>query len=273
MAMAKALQPLAETKLKGLASDYPNLSTTGNSTGFTILSMGRNIPPTSLTMASSAPLAMFNFKQGVGKNKRDGRSLFIKGCTVRSRVEYQPHYTTWNNGQNVKLYVPQFCRYLVVRPKNNNTYLANPNLDADLFYDQNGDKRGLTSTAITDFQLTNLRVNTKQYAVMLDKRFTLSPSSLTSMDSSNTNPQDKNTTRQFNGKYPVFKDVNFKIPIGRKVRFISDASDSPQDLNDDYFVILLNVPVGGSIQSGSAETMIDGLIGLNMIASTTALDL
>lgn len=267
--MASALTPLAENKLIGMTKQYPNQYTIGDTVGYVALPMGRQVIPTSLL--PQVPLSVFNFPQGDGKNERTGRSLYLRGCQVRSRVEYQPHYSTWNNGANVKLFVPQFCRYMVVRPKNNRIYTAEPNPDKDLFIDVAGDERGLTST-FNDFTLTNSKINLRKYAVLLDKKFTLGPSSVTSMDASNAPVAGKNSTRQFTSKYPSFKNVNFNVPIGRKVRY-TGTSDQPESLNDDYWVLFVNTPIGGAIQSGSDETMIPGLVGINWLSQTRALDM
>lgn len=269
--MATTLSAIGENKLIGKTKAYPNRYAIGDSMGYTVIPMGRQVFPTA-GLTPEVPLSVFNFPQGDEKNERTGRSVYLKGCSVRTRIVYQPHYADWSEGGNAKLFVPQFCRYMVVRPKNNAIYTSEPNPDKDLFLDVNGDQRGITST-FNDFTLTNSKINSRRYAVMVDKKFTLGPSSVTSMDDTTiTAGQTKNSTRQFSSKYPSFKDVNFNIPIGRKVRY-QGATDNPESLNDDYWVILVNTPIGSSIASGSAETMMAGLIGINWLSQTKALDM
>ena len=110
---------------------------------------------------------------------------------------------------------------------------------------------------------------------MLDRKFTLGPPSLSTANKFNDTATTTTTaTRQFTSKYPSSKNVNFNIPIGRKVRYLPGATaTAPSDLNDDYWCFLINCPIGGSIDSGSQENMIAGLIGINLIATTSALDL
>lgn len=270
--LARALTPLAEQKLVGFQNNYPNKMDLPGEFGYVALPLGRNSIPFSSAFTSEAAALMWNFPQGDSKNQRTGRSLYLKGTRVTTRVEYQPHYLS--TFTNLKLIVPQFCRYIVVRPKAVNNYNITPDPETDMFLDQNGDQRGIGDVS-SDFQLTNLGINRKKYAVMVDRKFTLGPPALSSANLLNSNENTTNTaTRQFTSKYPCFKNVNFNIPIGRKVRYLPGSSaTSPSDLMDDYWVFVINCPIGSAIQSGSQENMIAGLIGVNLLATTSALDL
>lgn len=273
MTLARALAPLAEQKLIGFQNNYPNKMNSAQEFGYVALPLGRNaVPFPSGNFSSEVAASMWNFRQGDAKNERTGRSLFVKGTRVKTRVEYQPHYLS--SFTNLKLIVPQFCRYIVVRPKAVNNYNITPDPETDLFLDQNGDQKGVGSVS-SDFQLTNLGINRTKYAVMLDRRFTLGPPALSTQNTLPDSATTTNTaTRQFTSKYPCHKNVNFNIPMGRKIRYLPGATASaPSDLMDDYWVFLLNTPIGSSINSGSQENMIAGLIGVNLIATTSALDL
>jgi len=259
--LASALTPLAETKLKGVMNVYPNRKDV--LMGYIILPIGNGSPvATGYTIEN--PLEMWNYKQGTGINERDSRSLYIRNTKMQMRVSYTPSFLEY---PETRLCVPQFCRFIVVRNKTQNRLQA-IDFASDLFMGQEGFQKGIT-TITSDFQLSKAPINRTKYVVMMDRKFTLSPSSFTSRD--DVNATDTTVSRQFSSKYPCFKDINLNIPIGRKVRYISNTDDA-QDLPSDYTILCLHYPIGGTV-GGQSITQQDGQINLDVLGTTTALDL
>ena len=180
------------------------------------------------------------------------------------RVSYTPAFIEY---PETRLVVPQFCRFIVIRNKTQNRLQA-IDLASDLFMGQEGFQKGLT-TITSDFQLSKAPLNRTKYVVMMDKKFTLSPSSFTSRD--DVNATDTTVSRQFNSKYPAFKDINLNIAIGKKVRYIG-TTDAVQDLPTDYTVICLHYPIGGTV-GGQSISQQEGQINLDVLGTTSALDM
>ena len=259
--LAKMLTPLAEVKLKGVMETYPNRKDV--LMGYIILPIGAGSPvATGYTIEN--PLSMWNYKQGTGVNERESRSLYVKHTKMQMRVSYTPAFL---NYPETRLVVPQFCRFIVVRNKTQNRLQA-IDFASDLFMGQEGFQKGIT-TITSDFQLSKAPINRTKYVVCMDKKFCLSPSSVTSRD--DMNATDTNSTRQFTSKYPSFKDINLNIPIGKKVRYIG-TTDNVQDLPTDYTILCLHYPIGGTV-GGQSISQQDGQLNLDVLGTTSALDM
>lgn len=261
MSLARALTPLAETKLKGVMNVYPNRKDV--LMGYVILPVGAGSPvATGYTIEN--PLEMWNYKQGTGVNERESRSLFIKHTKMQMRVSYTPAFLEF---PETHVAVPQFCRFIVIRNKTQNRLQA-IDLASDLFINQEGFQKGLT-TITSDFQLAKAPLNRTKYVVMMDKKFTLTCPSVISKD--DMNATDTNSTRQFTSKYPSFKDVNLNLPIGKKVRYIG-TTDAVQDLPTDYTILCLHYPIGGTVGGQLAAQRVNQ-INLDVLGTTSALDM
>lgn len=266
------LTPIAESKLQGIIKQMPNkifIMAGGREVGSTIVALGENLVPYLTAAEQQTPMALWNFAQGIGKNQRDGRSLFIKQTTCSVRVEYTPHFIDWGN---TKLITPQKVRILIIRGKRVNEDEPNQ-VTANLFLDQLGNNKGLDSVLST-YALDKLKVNRKRWDVIMDRRTILSPSSVTSKDGSLGTADNINSTRQFSSKYPSSKDFNFSIPMNKKVRYNSPTSAQPSSLDTNYFMVMLNMAVGYDFDgAGTLPTMEPGLIGTTFFGKTAALDL
>lgn len=265
------LTPIAESKLQGIIKLMPNDTfTMANSrqVGSTFVSLGENAIPYLLTSEQASPMSLWNFSQGISKNQRDGRSLFIKQTSCSVRVEYVPHYIMGTSG-NAKLLAPQKVRILIVRGKRVNETEPNQ-VTANLFLDQLGNNKGLDSVAST-YALDKLKINRKRWDVVMDRRTTLSAPLVTAnADTSET----ANLHRQGSTKYPSFKDFNFNIPMNKKVRYNDPNDAAPSSLDTNYYMLMFNMGIGYDFNGGgSFPTMTNGLIGTTFFGKTAALDL
>lgn len=266
-----SLAPIAESKLAGIIKQMPNMifiMAGGREVGSTIVALGENQIPYLTAAEQQSPMALWNFSQGIGKNQRDGRSLFIKQTTCSVRVEYVPHYIIGTPG-NSKLLGPQKVRILIIRGKRVNEDEPNQ-VTANLFLDQLGNNKGLDSVLST-YALDKLKVNRKRWDVIMDRRTTLSAPLVTA---NATTAETANLVRQTSTKYPSFKDFNFTIPMNKKVRYNNPTSAEPSSLDTNYFMVMLNMAVGYDFDGGGTlPSMEPGLIGTTFFGKTAALDL
>lgn len=266
------LTPIAESKLQGIIKQMPNdtfVMANSREVGSTFVALGENLIPYLTASEQQTPMGLWNFAQGISKNERDGRSLFIKQTSCSVRVEYTPHFIDWGN---TKLICPQQVRILIIRGKRVNEDEPNQ-VTANLFLDQLGNNKGLDSVVST-YALDKLKVNRKRWDVIMDRRTILSPSLVTSKDGSLGTAANINSTRQFSSKYPSSKDFNFTIPMNKKVRYNNPVSSHPSSLDTNYFMVMLNMAVGYDFTGGGTyPTMEPGLIGTTFFGKTAALDL
>lgn len=265
------VSPIAESKLSGEVRTLQNITmsnASGRSFGLTALSLGEKPIPYLAGGSQAGSASLWDFAQGIGKNQRDGRSLFIKQTSLTARLEFNPHYTIWGN---TKTFIPQKCRLLCIRGKRVNDTEPN-NVLTNLFYDQLGNNKGL-GTSLTAYALDKFKINRSRWDVIMDRRTTLAPSNITSKDdpSGSTNPT---TTRQFNSKYRAMADFNFTIPCNKKIRYNDPSDPSPSNLDTQYFFLCINTPIGADFDGGgNFPAMTDDLMGLTLMGKTSALDL
>jgi len=265
------LTPIAESKLQGIIKQMPNdvfVMANSREVGSTFCALGENSIPYLLAAEQQTPMGLWNFSQGISKNQRDGRSLFIKQTSCSVRVEYVPHYIMGAD-TNQKLLAPQQVRIMIIRGKRVNEDEPNQ-VTANLFLDQLGNNKGLDSVLST-YALDKLKINRKRWDVIMDRRTTLSAPLVTA--NANT-AETANLVRQTSTKYPSFKDFNFSIPMNKKVRYNNPTSSHPSSLDTNYFMVMINMAIGYDFNGGgSYPTMEPGLIGTTFFGKTAALDL
>ena len=110
--------------------------------------------------------------------------------------------------------------------------------------------------------------NLQHYRVLEDKKFTLScPQSQIGLEVNPSNRQDT--------KYPIMKKLVFNHPISKKVLVstIGQPNIAPQDMNDQYFILVMcGQPANSAQTANPANPVTSGLWNLSYRGFTSYID-
>jgi hypothetical protein len=185
-------------------------------------------------------LGGFEWALGTGPNDRIGKYMYLKKTTVNLKISLND---PGRGGQT------RF-RVLVYKSRRNNTpgqYSITPG--ENLFLNEVGLPFG-TDTSVNANDATmkfqTAIVNKRNYQVVRDFQFVLTPSSVTVQGGSNlVSPLSQGTLSE--------KHLRFQLGHYKKTSF-NPNTDRPDDLNYQYLITILSFPVGSTTSQASAWT-------------------
>jgi len=183
---------------------------------------------------------LFKFTQGDGKTQRDGDYLYIKHATIKLQVQMLggPNSGTAGAGVNAGLNSPVLYRLMVVKSNRKNNPLGiSPALNDTLFLNTENGEFGPAGTSGSPYLYMNALINTRKWLTYMDRKFVLSPSGVDFNDQS-----AGSSINTAVGKYPAYKNIQFKCPVNKKVHF--DAQDRPDSIDSQWLIVLQAVNTG-----------------------------
>lgn len=239
------LSPMAERKLSPF-TDQNEVASVPIAVGaqaykYTVV-LGNAAPS---TWGGFNPLAGFNFPAGTGLNQRDGRYMWLDKSTINMSVHMNP---------DTALGAPVQFRMVIFRARRVTTPTGvsyDPNLR--LFLKPNGDGFGAGTAGTTFNDLYLQPTNKRDWIIIRDQRFTLSPL----LRPSTTE------TAAWQGKYANFKMVRINLPHKIKSSF-SNASNEPDDYDFHYGIAIYAGRIGRDQNADDWE--------VNLRGTTSALD-
>lgn len=156
-------------------------------------------------------------------NNLEGRSLYPSKCSTKMCITRD-----WTDEatESVHSYLPWFYRVIRVRPKWQGSGYPDqyPNPTLDLFIKPEvGSKCGVSTTGFDNNHLMFCDINTKQYTVLNDMKFTLSPPADTAsalVGAAKTSAANQNQSYKF---------MQFDHDIGKKLTYNTDSVEQPED--------------------------------------------
>lgn len=187
-------------------------------------------------------LDLYNFPLGDDSNQRQGRYMYLRNTTLKMEIQMHPILDVANPSIFNNLNNAYEFRLLVIRAKRkyqqygDSDDLAKPS--NSLFLDKTNTSFGLSDLSHSTFEYMNQMVNKRQWSVVKDTRFTLSPPSV-ELRSGN---DSANSTNVCALRYPIKKKIDCYIPFNRKSYFNNDAVDPteniPTNIDTQTLVIL-----------------------------------
>ena len=117
-------------------------------------------------------------------------------------------------------------------------------LNDTLFLNTENSEFGPAGTTASPYLYMNAPINTRKWLTYMDRKFVLSPAGVDFNDQSTAS--SINTAM---GKYPNYKNVNFKCPINKKVHF--GTTDRPDSVDTQWMVVLQAVNTGYLLANSS----------------------
>lgn len=173
----------------------------------------------------------FEFPAGTGPNQRIGKYMYLKKTTLHLKI-------AMNNLVNTATQLR--FRVVVYKSKRNNvpgTAGGNPSLN--LFIDDRGREFGVDNTLTNNeasMQYTTAIVNRKNYHVVKDTQFILTPQTCAVQGGSNV-------VSPLSQAGPTERTMRFELGHYAKTSFDAGTS-KPTDLNFQYCVSIIAMPVG-----------------------------
>lgn len=172
--------------------------------------------------------------QGTGNDERIGRYMYLKKATLYLNVALAAAN---------RITGPTRFRVIVYKARRNNapgTPLIDPNLN--LLIDDKGNTFGMGTTinqTNVAFQVQHALANKKNYHIIKDKQFFLTPPVSTVQGGSNLVTSSSQTQNPE-------KNMTFNLGFWKKTSFGSNApnANQPEDLNYSYCVSIFSMPVG-----------------------------
>lgn len=249
--IAKKISGLAEKKLIGSVLQAQPSAYNLDAFRTFAMSLGQNLVPGLSALQQLTSQRLWNMTQGDGTNERNGRSLYIQGTSLTHKFEYIPTtITSVEPPSQIAYHGPILTRFMVLQPRTAlHGRLHVWDVTRDLFLDSMGSLFGITNLA-TDFELSQYLINVKDYVVLVDKKFILSPPTTRFQAFEDEQPTPSTTSTavlaaSVNDNYPSMKLIKHHIPVNRNVRYNGDgAGDGPDNFNAGYFVVAISAPVG-----------------------------
>jgi len=244
------------------------------------MTLGQNSVPGLSLGFQLPPQLLWNMNQGEGANDRNGRSLYIKGTTCTHKFEYAPNRLDIDS-QTLPFQGPILTRFMVVQPRTAlHGRLHQWDVTRDLFLDNFGNQKGISALQ-TDFELTQWNINVKDYIVLKDMKFCLSPANLSQLKSHavpvSTDPTIDNQVTvigQPSQRYPSYKLIKHYIPMSRTVRYTGAEGQNPgpDNINTEYCVLAVSAPVGvANMPTGTTPLQVN--LRYSFMGTTACLDL
>lgn len=190
---------------------------------------------------------LFKFTQGDGKTQRDGDYLYIKHANIKLNISALGGVNTGTSGAGVNqgLNAPILYRLIVCKANRKNQPLGvSYALNDTLFLNTENSEFGPAGTTASPYLYMNAPINTRKWLTYMDRKFVLSPAGVDFNDQSTAS--SINTAM---GKYPNYKNVNFKCPINKKVHF--GTTDRPDSVDTQWMVVLQAVNTGYLLANSS----------------------
>jgi len=237
-----ALNSIAETKLVAFSHENarPRPFSTDTRNYQLSFNLG-NLPlsGSSSSFPSATGLNLFNVLQA----NRDGEYIYLKRNSTKMEIKMNPiDYSA--TGFDASVVCPYQFRMLILKP--NAKYLNNGiSPTGSCFLDEAGVNTGYNSPrTFSNLALASYITNKREFLVLRDQRFTLSPPSVTTNETVITGTGTGfAASLQSTFKYPTFKRINISTPVNKKTHYTSGA-EIPTDYQDSTFVIIMASPLG-----------------------------
>jgi len=226
--------------------------------------------------ASQAPttiwnnMDMFKFSQGDGKTQRDGDYLYLKRAAIKYQIQMLGGVNSGTDGAgaNQGLNAPVLFRLMMVKANRKNQPLGvSYNVNETLFLNTENTAFGPSGTTASPYLYMNAPINTRQWLTYMDTKFVLTPAGV--------DFNDQSTASSINtafGKYPTYKNFEFKCPVNKKTHF--GADNRPDSVDTQWMIILQAVNTGYTLSNSSDWSTIGAPRNYRVqcLGTTTALD-
>jgi hypothetical protein len=185
--------------------------------------------------------------KGDDQDQRNGQYVFLSHSNVFFNLE-AVNFSTQTP--------PMECRVIVFRAKRS----SNPSGIAydpatTLFLDDLGNQVGHATAGFDGTDLTRRVLNRRDWIIRRDHRFILSKPMVSDSDGGAVN---------YSGKYPVVKNMRFKLPYYKKTRY-SSSTNLPQDTAYHWGIVVY-------VRSISKDATTVGQLECNIRGNTVFLD-
>lgn len=222
--VAKSIRSMAETKIIPWRQvDYAQpITTTAPGVSTVKFVAGQQAVP---AFANYTPVGGFNTNQGSTKNDRDGQFIWLKGSTVNLTVQLDNEVPLGSRAGPITFRAICFKLKRALSPAGITT-----SPDLNLFLKNNGSVFGDTTASpnnmtVPDFMLQP--INTNNFHVICDKRFTLCHTQESSSNSVTNNFAVQNNQKSF-------KVMPFRLRCNTKARVPLGTDTEPVDFDFRY---------------------------------------
>jgi len=195
--------------------------------------LGASVPPN--WNGSFTPIGGLAITQGDGVNSRDGNMVYLQNTRMSFIIDMKSAL----HGPASQIKYPLMFRMVVFKSKLK--YLAGGTSDPgySLFLNEVDAAVGAQNSGITGMDLMTFKPNRRNFTVLKDTRFTLSPPMVNAVNAAPAAsgiPGTSNTLYYSlaSGPYPTSKEIEITLPHNKKVHY--DTSNNPDNYNGAWCV-------------------------------------
>lgn len=240
--VSKIMSNYGENKFRGnileCLNSVPKASLGGTQPlSYHLINLGRNMAAFAGTGWTN-PMDLYQFPLGDAAFQRQGRYMFLRKTHICMEIQMNQIADDANVSNNLNNQI-QFRLMVVKANRKYQPYgegsagTARPN--TSLFLTSQNTAFGITDTTATTFEYVNNPINKRQFNVICDKKFTLSPPAV-SWDNS-----QRSNINAANPRFPTKKTLHMDIPYYRKAFFQNDPTASlntPTNIDTQCMIIL-----------------------------------
>lgn len=197
--------------------------------------LGAAVPPN--WNGTFTPIGGLAIPQGDGVNSRDGNQVFLQNTKMSFILDMQQSGPAMPASQ---IRYPIMFRMIVFKSKLK--YLAGGTSDPghSLLLNEVDAAVGSKDSGISGMDIMTFKPNRRNFTILKDTRFTLSPHVITAVNASPASgsiPGTSNTlyySHATNTKYPSHKEIEIYLPHNKKVHY--DSQNNPDNYNGAWCV-------------------------------------
>ena len=272
--VSKMLSNYGENKFRGnlieCQESVPKSSLGGTQPlSYNLINLGRDIS-TFLGVGWTHPMNLYQFPLGDASFERTGRYMYLRKTHLTMEIQMNPINDTSQVFNNLNNQL-QFRLMLVKANRKYQPYgedssgTARPN--TSLFLTNQNTAFGITNTTASTFEYMNNPINRRQFNVLCDKKFTLSPPAVC------WDNDEKGAINAANSRFPTKRTLHMNIPYYRKAFFQnSDTATQNTPTNLDTQCMIILQAVRSSYCADPITTPLDTLYTLTVQGTTTCRD-
>ena len=196
--------------------------------------LGNSIPPNwtgSFNLIGGLAIA-----QGDGINSRDGNMVYLQNTRMHMLLDMQSS-SPMSGSSGIRQ--PILFRMLVYKAKLKYLAGGTSNPGESLFLNEVDAAVGPQTTGITGNDIMTFKTNRRNFTILKDQRFTLSPHTISAVNinpDASTVPGGSNTIYYSHqtGPYPTSKEIVLTLPHNKKVHY--DTANNPDNYNGAWCV-------------------------------------
>ena len=217
-----------------ISEQAPSAIQTGAQVYYINALLGPSVPPN--WNGTFTPIGGLAIQQGDGVNSRDGNMVYLQNTRMSFILDMQQSGSAQPASQ---IKYPIMFRMIVFKSKLK--YLAGGTSDPgySLFLNEVDAAVGAQNAGITGMDIMTFKPNRRNFTVLKDTRFTLSPHVITSVNAApaaGNIPGTSNTLyySQATANYPTHKEIDITLPHNKKVHY--DSQNNPDNYNGAWCV-------------------------------------